>query len=114
MKQYYSRALTNGLFATSDRGKLQQDSLMLYGRMDKTIISGGENIDPSEIIHAITKIIPSCRVIPFKKNDSNWGEILGVTIYTNENIKVDTLKLELQKIVAGYKIPKEIIIKQNG
>ena len=113
MKQYYNGELNNGLFITSDKGKLHENSLVLRGRIDETVISGGENIDSSEVIHAITKIIPSCRIVPIKKNDSNWGEILGVIIYTNENIQVDILKSELQKVIADYKIPKEIIIKQN-
>ena len=78
-------SVTNGsLSETEDFGELHNESLLLNGRADNAIISGGENIDSSEIANAILQIIPCCKVVPFKEDDSYWGEISGIHIYTNQ------------------------------
>ena len=111
MKKYFNGLPTNGVFKTLDYGDFGED-LLLYGRVDDTVISGGENIDPSEVISAIKKIIPSCEIEQFKKEDSYWGEINRVYIHTKQEITPEQLRLELKKIISNYKIPHEIFIKK--
>ena len=111
MKKYFNGVLTNGIFKTSDYGEFKED-LLLYGRIDDTIVSGGENIDPSEVVNAIKKIIPYCKITSFKKDDSYWGEISGVYVYTKQEITSEGLKAELKKIIANHKIPQKIFIKE--
>ena len=55
----------------------------------------------------------NCKVVPFKEDDSYWGEISGIHIYTNQKIKSNYVKSELRKIISDYKIPKKIIISNN-
>ena len=111
MKKYFNGLPTNGVLKTLDYGDFGED-LLLYGRADDTIISGGENIDPSEVIDAIKKIIPSCKIEQLKKKDSYWGEINRIYVYTKQEITSEKLKLELRKIISNYKIPHEIFIKK--
>ena len=111
MKNYFNGPAVNGVFITSDYGEFKGD-LQIYGRADDTIISGGENIDPSEVRDAIKSIIPSCEISQFKKSDSYWGEISRLCIYTDYKITPEDLKEELKKIISDYKIPREIIIKK--
>ena len=111
MKSYFNGSDTKGIFKTSDCGAMNND-LLVYGRIDETIISGGKNIDPLESIKAIKTFLPNCEISQFKKNDPYWGEINSLHIYTNSKITADEIKQKLKKMISDYKIPKEIIIKQ--
>ena len=113
MKKYYNGSLTNGVFATSDNGSIENNFLTLSGRLDNIVISGGENIDPLEVVKAIASIGEFEKIIPFKKEDARWGEILGVYIYTNQKIDSDYIKSKLESIISKHKIPKEIIIRKT-
>jgi O-succinylbenzoic acid--CoA ligase len=56
----------DGLFVTSDLGVLQGGRLFVVGRMDRMFISGGENIHPEEIEHALLRVpgIAEAVVVP--------------------------------------------------
>ena len=112
MKKYFNGNLTNGEFATSDKGSVENNFLTLNGRLDDIVISGGENINPSEVVEAIASIAKFDKIITFKKEDPYWGEILGVYIYTNQKIDSDYIKSKLGSIISKHKIPKEIVIKK--
>ena len=111
MKKYFNGNLTNGEFATSDKGSIENNFLTLNGRLDDIVISGGENINPSEVVEAIESIAKFDKIITFKKEDPYWGEVLGVYIYTNQKIDSDYIKSKLESIISKHKIPKEIVIK---
>jgi len=114
MKKYFNGKNTKGQFETSDMGSFENNHLKLNGRLDNMIISGGENIDQTEIIKAISSIGEFDKIIPFKKEDAYWGEINGVYIYTNEKVEPDDIKVKLKKLISGYKIPKKIIIRKSN
>src|SRR4029078_8642671 len=56
----------DGLFGTSDLGVLHGGRLLVVGRTDRMFISGGENIHPEEIEHALLRIggIAEAVVVP--------------------------------------------------
>jgi len=113
MKKYFNGKNTDGQFKTSDMGSFENNYLKLSGRLDNMVISGGENIDQTEIIKAISSIGEFDKIIPFKKEDPYWGEILGVNIYTNQKIDSDYIKSKLESVISKHKIPKEIIIRKT-
>ena len=114
MEKYFNGKNIDGQFETSDIGSFENNYLKLNGRLDNIVVSGGENIDQAEIIKAISSIGDFDKIIPFKKEDDYWGEINGVYIHTNERIKPDDIKVKLKKLISGYKIPKEIIIRKSN
>ena len=114
MEKYFNGKNIDGQFETSDMGSFENNYLKLNGRLDNMVISGGENIDQDEIIKAISSIGDFDKIIPFKKEDDYWGEINGVYIYTNEKVEPDDIKVKLKKLISGYKIPKEIIIRKSN
>tara|TARA_B100001750_G_scaffold217025_1_gene202086 strand:+ start:254 stop:1585 length:1332 start_codon:yes stop_codon:yes gene_type:complete len=114
MKHYFNHRDTSGVFSTSDKGRIKDNCLILDGRLDDIIISGGENVSQNEVVDAILKIDSFDRVVPFKKDDPYWGEIGGVYIYTDKEINASYIKAELAKIISRHKIPKEIIIKEKN
>lgn len=65
-------------FSTSDRGRIEPDgSLMVLGRLDRMIISGGENIDPAEVEAAIASHPGVDEVSVLGLPDVEWGEVVA-------------------------------------
>ena len=65
------------------------------------------------MVNAIASIAKFDKIIPFKKEDPYWGEILGVHIYTDQKIDSDYIKSKLESIISKHKIPKEIIVRKT-
>lgn len=65
-------------FSTSDLGRIEPDgSLMVLGRLDRMIISGGENIDPAEVEAAIASHPGVDEVSVLGLPDVEWGEVVA-------------------------------------
>ena len=112
MKCYVNGKNTEGTISTSDLGELSDGYVYLNGRADNLIISGGENIDPTEAIIILKKLFKFDKIESFKKNDLHWGEISGLYIYTNQKINKNEIFEKLKEKLSSYKIPKEIIFKK--
>jgi len=112
MKCYTNSTETSGVIHSNDLGDLKDGYLYINGRFDELIISGGENIDPSEAISTLKAIYRFNKIESFRKKDSHWGEILGLYIYTNRDINSDEIKRKLKEKLSAYKIPKLIVIKK--
>jgi O-succinylbenzoic acid--CoA ligase len=65
-------------FVTSDRGELVDGHLIVLGRGDDVIISGGENISLSEIENAISQSFANFEFAAFAVLSEKWGQELHV------------------------------------
>ncbi len=94
---------------TSDRGVLDnQGALRVLGRLDATIISGGENIDLSEVERALLAMenVSACMALGLP--DAEWGERL-VALIVRRDPSRPIGSVELQ----GHKAPKQLIYVQS-
>lgn len=110
-EKFAEKITTDGWFKTGDVGYLDQDGyLYIKSRLSELIISGGENIYPSEIEHVLLEYpgIKECAVIG--KKDNIWGAIPIGFLVTNHNIDQRKLNEYLVGKIAKYKIPKEFRI----
>ncbi len=73
-------ALRDGWFISSDLGKIEGGKLIVEGRSDGVIISGGENISLSAVEATLYKNFPNNPCAAFAKEDSQWGEALYIAI----------------------------------
>ena len=73
MHSYYGKSPNQGILKTDDLGYVQDGYIYLNGRDDNIVISGGENIDQTEVVNAIYSIGDFNQVIAYKKNDSYRG-----------------------------------------
>ena len=67
-------------FVTSDLGELVDGSLVVLGRGDDVIISGGENISLSEIENAISQSFANFEFAAFSVSSDKWGQELHVAV----------------------------------
>ncbi len=109
----------NGWFATGDLGYCDRDGyLYVVNRRADLIISGGENIYPSEIEAILSKHPAIAEVCVLGIGDREWGEAVAVVVVSNhlENLSLGNLSLEsirefcVQQNLARYKLPKYLYI----
>lgn len=103
-----------GWFCTRDRGSLDADGyLFIEGRVDDTIIRGGENIAPSEIeavLLADPDVVEACVVgVP----DDEWGQRIAAVVILREGatINVDALRERVRTTLRGSKTPDFIEVR---
>ncbi len=98
-------ALEDGWFRTSDMGQLENGKLVISGRSDDQIISGGEKISLSTIERELNENFNSI-FIAFAKPDQEWGERLCIA--TTLELPQDTISHFLKNKFGGHATPKEI------
>lgn len=106
----------DGWFCTRDQGSIDVDGyLYIEGRVDDTIIRGGENIAPAEIesvLLAQPGIAEACVVgLP----DDEWGQRIVAVVVCNEGHVVDPKILQdsVRDVLRGSKTPEEIIVRDS-
>ncbi|MBC1563214.1 o-succinylbenzoate--CoA ligase [Listeria booriae] len=98
----------NGWFRTGDIGYLDQDGfLFVQERRSDLIISGGENIYPTEIEHVLLEYPTVLEVAVVAKQDDKWGEVPVAFLVTNEETSEEQLHQFCEERLAKYKIPHQ-------
>ncbi len=119
--EYYKRpqqtaeSFKQGLFSAGDLARRDEDGFYhLVDRKKNMIITGGENVYPSEIEELVGshECVLDCAVIGLP--DEKWGEkVTAVVIKKDglrpEDITEDMIKECCRGQIAGYKTPKEVI-----
>ncbi len=71
---------------TRDLGYLERGALVVVGRVDDVIITGGENVHPATV-EAVLAATPGVRAaIAFAVPDETWGQIVGAAVVTEREI----------------------------
>lgn len=105
-----NQPLGGNKFLTSDRGFFDKSgNLLVVSRSDRIIISGGENIDPTEVEKCISEIdcVKECFV--FGLPDEKWGEEVCAVFTSEEPIEKEAIIANLRDRIAGYKIPRQYL-----
>lgn len=106
---YYPKKCPNQqYFQVDDLGFIdKQGNLNIIGRSSNKIITGGENVFPSEVEAAIraTGLVDDVCVIGLA--DSNWGQIVtAVYVPSNLDISTNTLQIAIENKLSKFKRPK--------
>ena len=101
----------NGGLRTGDRGYRDADGrLYVTGRADETILTGGENVDPTEVASAIRAHpgVEDCAVVGVP--DDEWGERVAALVVPSADAdpSVAALEAHCRDRLAGYKLPRTI------
>lgn len=98
--------LAEGWFRTDDLGRIENGSLVVVGRVDDKIISGGEKISPAEVRRALLEHPGVEEAVVVGVPDIEWGEAVGAVV-TGEVIEDDLLAW-LRDRLARHQVPKVI------
>ena len=117
MEGYYKNDTANeksfhdGWFHTGDLGRFDEEGfLYVVDRRNDLIISGGENIYPTEIEQVLLKNSNVIDAAVVGKRDDVWGEVPVAFIVTDKKIDEAALRESLRDSLASYKIPKQFFI----
>ena len=103
-------------FRTGDIGYLDDEGfLFLTDRKKDMIISGGENIASSEVERVIVELPAVREVAVVGAPDEKWGErpVAYVALEPGAHLDYETLAAHCRAKLAGFKVPKELIIRDS-
>lgn len=108
------RAFKDGWFFTGDLGYIDADGfLYVVDRRKDLIISGGENIYPSEVERVLLDFPSVKEVAVVGKRDAKWGEVpVAFVIAKGKIVEQDILNFAKQRL-ASFKVPRQIIFTQS-
>ncbi|CAN2223304.1 O-succinylbenzoic acid--CoA ligase [Candidatus Nanopelagicaceae bacterium] len=76
----WSERIRNGYFVTTDIGHIQDGKLIVTGRSDDVIITGGENVSLAEVESVVRDTFAGIECAAFTIPDSQWGQLLLLAI----------------------------------
>ena len=106
---------TDGWYRSGDVLRLDDDGwAYVVDRVTDLIISGGENVYPSEVeaaINALPGITDSALIaVP----DEQWGEVGAAYVIARDPTWTDdSLKAALRDVIAGFKIPRYVVFVED-
>ena len=105
---YYPKLFTQDDFQLDDLGFFDERGyLNIVGRNSKKIITGGENVFPSEVEAAIkaTQLVDDVCVIGLP--DLQWGQVVtAIYVPISSNISAATLQTAIEDKLSKFKRPK--------
>ncbi len=108
--------LKGGWYHTGDMGYLDECGyLFLTDRKSDMIISGGENVYPTEVENVIYThpAVRECSVVATP--DGRWGEIVHAVIVVRDGAQVSSEEIieHCRQTLAGYKCPKKVTFLES-
>jgi long-chain acyl-CoA synthetase len=99
----------DGLVTLGDMGYLDRDGyLFVCDRAADMVLSGGVNIYPAEIEHALLRLpgVLDCAVIGLP--DAEYGERLHAVVQPEPGASLDVAAMQaaLRRVLAGFKVPR--------
>jgi len=104
--------MVDGLMATGDVGRFDDGGrLVVEGRDDEMVVSGGENVFPQEIEDSLTTHEAVAEAAAIGVDDESWGRRLRAFVVLREGAEAseDELKDHVRRNLARYKVPREIV-----
>ena len=109
----WSAKLENGYFLTSDLGEIKGGKLMITGRADDVIVTGGENISLVKVEEVIRNTFAGIECAAFAIADQQWGQALHLAIAGSVKPEISLINQSLSsQISAAAKIKGAIYLDQ--
>jgi O-succinylbenzoic acid--CoA ligase len=98
--------LNDGWLETNDLGEYSNDQLIVIGRSDDVIISGGENLSLSTVENSLSLVFPDTQFAAFAVEDSQWGQSLQIAVVGT--VSDDQIATHLEMEIGVFAKPKGI------
>jgi O-succinylbenzoic acid--CoA ligase len=100
-----------GVLATGDLGEIDDEgNLRVIGRKSDVIISGGENVAPSEVEDALCEHPAVIEAGVFGRPDRQWGEAVQAHVVLRAPVSTEALREHCVARLAPFKVPKRIVV----
>ncbi|MER7991887.1 AMP-binding protein [Micromonospora chalcea] len=106
------RESRDGLLDTGDLGRLDADGLLFVdGRADDMIVSGGENVFPSEVEDLIARLPQVREVAVIGVPDPDYGERLAafLALRPGETLDPDAVREYVRRYLARFSVPRDVV-----
>jgi O-succinylbenzoic acid--CoA ligase len=97
-----------GVLRTGDLGRLERGRLVVVGRKSDTIVTGGENVAPTEIESVLLEHPAVAEAGVIGRPDPEWGEAVTAFVVLRASASPDELRAFCAARLAGYKVPKAV------
>ena len=106
-----TKDFVDGLVATGDVGHVEDGLYFVDGRDDDMIVSGGENVYPSEVESLLAEHPAVREVVVVGIPDERFGQRLAAFIAVNEGSELDAeqVKEHVREHRARHCIPREVV-----
>jgi O-succinylbenzoic acid--CoA ligase len=98
--------LSGGWFATSDLGEFVDEKLVVIGRSDDVIISGGENLSLNNVESVLNESFPTIQCAAFSVDDPQWGQSLHIAVVGD--VDTNSITSVLERKIGAFAKPKGI------
>ncbi len=106
-------ATAGGWLGTGDRGRLVDDgSLVVHGRRDDVIVSGGENVDPATVEGALLRHPGVVDAAVAAVADPEWGHVVGAWIVARPGSAPTLAELReaCGHVLAPHQLPRRLTL----
>jgi len=101
-----SVSLDAGWYETSDLGEFKNDKLIVLGRADDVIISGGENLSLNAVEASLSAAFVDVEFAAFSIEDPQWGDSLQIAVVGT--VSDEELVARLESDLGAFAKPKGI------
>ncbi|MBX5470695.1 MAG: AMP-binding protein [Thermoleophilaceae bacterium] len=105
------KEMIDGLMSTGDVGHLDdQGRLFVEGRDDEMIVSGGENVFPSEVEELLARHEKVAEVAVIGVDDEEFGQRLKAFVVPRDGAQLgaDEVRAYVKANLARYKVPRDV------
>jgi acyl-CoA synthetase (AMP-forming)/AMP-acid ligase II len=101
----------DGHVSVGDLGTIDDAGwITLVDRKHDTIITGGLNVYPAEVEHALAALPEIAGAVVFGVPDDEWGQLVAAVIAPRGAFDAAALRDALRDQLAGYKLPRAIAL----
>jgi O-succinylbenzoic acid--CoA ligase len=97
-----------GVLRTGDLGRLDRGRLVVVGRKSDTIVTGGENVAPTEVESVLLEHPAVAEAGVFGRHDPEWGEAVSARVVLRAPATAQELRAHCAARLARFKVPKTI------
>jgi O-succinylbenzoic acid--CoA ligase len=109
-EQAWRDSYVDGWFLTNDLGSFINGKLIVEGRADDVIISGGEKVSLSTVEGALQEAFKENEFAAFSIPDVEWGSALHIAIAGDHPISTQEISSYLEKTLGVVAKPKGFLI----
>jgi acyl-CoA synthetase (AMP-forming)/AMP-acid ligase II len=107
-----SRETHDGLLNTGDLGRMNADGLLFVdGRADDMIVSGGENVFPSEVEDLLARLPQVREAAVIGVPDPEYGQRLAafLALHPDETLDPEAVREYVRHYLARFSVPRDVV-----